>query len=82
MERALTAASNNRPDQQSLRALFKKRNYLLPRGRRKIFEEDIDRIAALKIINEVLYRNARSGKARRAAHDLRIDFDYGFAHAR
>jgi hypothetical protein len=43
--------------------------------------ENLNRIAALEIINQVLNRNARTGETRCAAHDFGIDFDNGLTHA-
>src|ERR1041384_8435445 len=41
------------------------------------FEEIVNRIAGLQMIEEALHRNARAGKHRRAAEDFRITLDEG-----
>ena len=55
-------------------AFLKKCNDLLARDARETFQEILDRIAALEVI-DVLNRNTRASETRRAAHDLRINFD-------
>ena len=64
----------------ALLCFFKKRNYLLARNRWEIFKEFVDGIAAFQVIDQILDRDACSDKARRAAHDLRVDFNHRTAH--
>ena len=47
------------------------------RERWESIKEVFGRIAAFEVIDQVLDRHTRSDKARRAAHDLGIDFDDG-----
>ena len=56
---------------------FEKRNDLLARHRREAVEKFFDRVSALKIIDQVLDRDACAGETRRAAHDFGIDLDDG-----
>ena len=41
----------------------------------EVFKKFINRVAALKVIDEILNRYPRTYKTGRTAHDFRIDFD-------
>ena len=59
-----------------LLSLFKERDDLFATDALEILKKFINRIAALEIVDQVLNRNTRAGKARRTAHDFRINLDY------
>src|SRR5436190_13605286 len=71
------AVSSHGPRKHALFRFFQKRDYLVTRDAREILEEFVNGISPFEIIDQILDRNARTGKTRRAAHDLRIDFDHG-----
>ena len=61
--------------------LFKERNGLLARNRGEVFEENVQSVASFKVIKQRPHGNARARKARRAAHDFRVNLDNGaFLH--
>jgi len=70
-------------EQSSLRNLsehailrfLEKRDHLFARNCRETFKEILDRISAFEVINQILDGHTRTCKARRAAHNLRVDFD-------
>ena len=55
-----------------LSCFFQKRDYLFPLYTGESFEELLDGIARLQMIEQTLYRDARPGKNRFATEDLRI----------
>lgn len=54
---------------------LEKRDHLFARDSRETFQEILDGIAAFEAINQILDGHAGAGKARRAAHNLGIDFN-------
>jgi hypothetical protein len=44
-------------------------------------QEFIQRMAAFKIVDQVLERNSRATKAGRSVHDVRVNHYYGLCHA-
>jgi hypothetical protein len=68
---------------QQITGFFQQGDSLFPADRREILEKIIQRVAAFQVINQRASGNTRAGKARRAAHDFRVDFDDGVRlHAR
>ena len=61
-------------------SFLEKQDYLLARDAGKILKKFVNRITAFEVIDEILNRHARAGKARRTTHNLRIDFDNRLAH--
>jgi hypothetical protein len=55
--------------------LFQKRNDLFARDTREVLKKFVDRVTAFEIIDKILNGCASARETRRAAHDLRINFD-------
>jgi hypothetical protein len=66
------SSSNTRMRERQIPRLLKRRDGKFTRYAWKILQKFIERIAALKIVQQRLKRHASSGKARGASHDLRV----------
>ncbi len=63
--------------EQAFAGLFEKSNSLLARNRGVLLQKLVERLAALDVVEQRPHGNTRAGKAGRAAHDFRVDFDNG-----
>ena len=52
----------------------------LTRNRGELPQKLTQRMAALDVVHQVLERNPRAAKTRRAVHDIRVDKDCGVRH--
>jgi hypothetical protein len=71
------SSSRMRTGSQQIFGEFKRRDCLVTLHSRKVVEELIQRISGGQVVEEILYRHARSSEDRCAPEDLGIDLDHG-----